>query len=117
MKPVSLIAVASELPATIVDQRCLSPRGEARPHVRAAYHTTSPAAGRNRRRVPAAAPAKLIDKLNLTPARDVDLLFTNVSVPDEPFTGCGAEVARAISVRARNGCSICTTPVALRSST
>ena len=35
-----------------------------------------------------------------TPVMDgVDIILTNVSLPDLPFTGCGAEVARALQVK------------------
>jgi len=39
---------------------------------------------------------RLIDRLNLVPARDIDLVLTNVAIPDQAFTGCGAEVAHRI---------------------
>jgi len=39
---------------------------------------------------------KLADRLGVDLARDVDLILTNVSVPDELFTGCGAVVARRL---------------------
>jgi 3-oxoacyl-[acyl-carrier-protein] synthase-3 len=42
---------------------------------------------------------KLADRLNLDLRRDVDLLMTNVTCPDQPFAGCGADVAKAL------GCS------------
>jgi 3-oxoacyl-[acyl-carrier-protein] synthase-3 len=35
---------------------------------------------------------------NALGAGDVDAIFTNVSVPDEPFLGCGAEVKRRLGV-------------------
>ena len=39
---------------------------------------------------------KLINRLNLDPATDIDLILTNVSVPDEAFTGCGAVIAHRL---------------------
>lgn len=39
---------------------------------------------------------KLFEKTNLNPAKDIDLLLTNVSVPDQPFLGCGALVSKRI---------------------
>jgi 3-oxoacyl-[acyl-carrier-protein] synthase-3 len=41
----------------------------------------------------------LADKLDLNLARDVDVLITNVTCPDMPFTGCGATVAHALGCR------------------
>jgi 3-oxoacyl-[acyl-carrier-protein] synthase-3 len=44
---------------------------------------------------------RLIQQLGLDPVSDIDLLFTNVAVPDEAFTGCGAEVAHRLGCRPR----------------
>lgn len=49
----------------------------------------------------ATAARKLIDRLNLNPETDIDMILTNVSIPDEPFTGCGAVVNKKIGGRAR----------------
>jgi 3-oxoacyl-[acyl-carrier-protein] synthase-3 len=49
----------------------------------------------------ARASARLFDELELEPSRDIDVLFTNVSVPDQAFTGCGAEVASRIGCHPR----------------
>lgn len=43
---------------------------------------------------------KLIAKLNLNPQRDIDIILTNVSVSDQIFTGCGAEVSHQIGANA-----------------
>jgi 3-oxoacyl-[acyl-carrier-protein] synthase-3 len=99
MKPVSLIAVASQLPETVIGNdffptpkkrgpMFLAPKE--RRHVRR-EDTAAGMLGR--------AADKLIARLNLQPQRDIDLLLTNVSLPDEPFTGCGAEVARLVGAR------------------
>jgi 3-oxoacyl-[acyl-carrier-protein] synthase-3 len=47
------------------------------------------------------ATSRLVDKLHLNPTKDIDIVFTNVTIPDQPFTGCGAEVAYRIGSRAR----------------
>jgi 3-oxoacyl-[acyl-carrier-protein] synthase-3 len=44
---------------------------------------------------------RLIAEQGLEPLRDIELLFTNVAVPDQAFTGCGAEVAQRIGARPR----------------
>ena len=43
----------------------------------------------------------LMERLNLDPSTDVDMILTNVSIPDEPFTGCGAVVNKKIGGRAK----------------
>lgn len=47
------------------------------------------------------AATRLLEELALNPRRDIDILFTNVSVPDQAFTGCGAEVAHRIGAQPR----------------
>jgi 3-oxoacyl-[acyl-carrier-protein] synthase-3 len=42
---------------------------------------------------------KLAERLNLDLARDVDILMTNVTLPDQPFTGCGAAVSHALGLK------------------
>ena len=42
---------------------------------------------------------KLIYDLNLTPQHDIDMILTNVSVPEEIFMGCGAVVAKKIGAK------------------
>ncbi|HEY2510591.1 MAG TPA: 3-oxoacyl-[acyl-carrier-protein] synthase III C-terminal domain-containing protein [Polyangiaceae bacterium] len=42
---------------------------------------------------------KLQGRLGFTPSKDVDLILTNVSCPDSPFTGCGASVARTLGAK------------------
>ena len=49
----------------------------------------------------AKASARLFANLRLDAMRDVDILFTNVAVPDQAFTGCGAEVAHRLGCRPR----------------
>lgn len=44
------------------------------------------------------ASTKLAEKLNLNLAKDVDILITNVTCPDQPFTGCGASVAHQLGM-------------------
>jgi 3-oxoacyl-[acyl-carrier-protein] synthase-3 len=47
------------------------------------------------------AAASLAGKLGADAVRDVDILLTNVTCLDMPFTGCGASVARAIGAKPR----------------
>jgi 3-oxoacyl-[acyl-carrier-protein] synthase III len=45
---------------------------------------------------------KLIARFGLDPAADIDMILTNVSVPDEVFTGCGAVVAHKTGVKPKH---------------
>ncbi|AZZ37715.1 3-oxoacyl-ACP synthase [Bdellovibrio sp. qaytius] len=44
---------------------------------------------------------KLFQRLNLNPQTDVDMILTNVSIPDQPFTGCGAVINKKIEGKAK----------------
>lgn len=41
----------------------------------------------------------LCDRVGVDPSTDIDLLLTNVSLPDSPFTGCGASVSHRLGCR------------------
>jgi 3-oxoacyl-[acyl-carrier-protein] synthase-3 len=100
--PVSLIGVASYLPETVVTNDFFAPGAAAR---RGMF--TAPTTRRHVRRDESAADMiaraseRLLERLALDPARDIDVLFTNVALPDQAFTGCGAEVAARIGCRPR----------------
>jgi 3-oxoacyl-[acyl-carrier-protein] synthase-3 len=102
MMDISLLGVASHLPDTIVRNDFFAPGASAR---RGMF--TAPTERRHVRRDETAAEMieraarRLIEQLNLDPVKDIDILFTNVAVPDEAFTGCGAEVAHRIGIRPR----------------
>lgn len=49
----------------------------------------------------AEATKRLMERLNLNPATDIDMILTNVSVPDELFTGCGAVINKKIGGHAK----------------
>ncbi|HEX7452299.1 MAG TPA: hypothetical protein VF294_08440, partial [Polyangiaceae bacterium] len=99
---VSLLGVASYLPERIVTNESFAPGAAAR---RGMF--TAPTSRRNvgpdetATEMIRRASGRLLEKLDLEPARDIDILFTNVSVPDQAFTGCGAEVAHALGARPR----------------
>jgi len=40
----------------------------------------------------------MFERLGVDPARDVDLLITNVLLPDDLFTGCGADTAHRLGI-------------------
>lgn len=43
----------------------------------------------------------LMNRLNLNASTDVDMILTNVSIPDEPFTGCGAVINKKAGTNAK----------------
>jgi 3-oxoacyl-[acyl-carrier-protein] synthase-3 len=100
-QPISLLGVASYLPERVVTNDFFAPGADAR---RGMF--TAPTTRRHVRPDESAASmianasATLLERLRLK-AEYVDILFTNVSVPDQAFTGCGADVARLIGARPR----------------
>lgn len=99
---VSLLGVASFLPEHVVNNDFFAEGTAAR---RGMF--TAPATRRHVGRDEMAADMidqaarKLLHRLNLDPAVDIDVILTNVTIPDEPFTGCGAEVAGRLGARPR----------------
>lgn len=102
MTPVSLLGVSSAFPETIVGNDFFAPGAAARRGMFTAP-TTRHHVGRDESAADLIVRAahRLIGKLALDPGRDIDILFTNVTVPDQPFTGCGAEVAHRLGARPR----------------
>jgi len=102
MKPISLVGVSSYLPETIVSNEFFAPGAGSR---RGMF--TAPTTRRHVRQDETAASMieraakRLVAKLSLDPPRDIDILFTNVALPDQAFTGCGAEVAQRLGCRPR----------------
>jgi 3-oxoacyl-[acyl-carrier-protein] synthase-3 len=100
VKTISLLGVASHLPEHVVGNDFFAAGAAARkgmftaPTTRRHVAKDETAAGMLER-----ATRNLVEKLDLDPARDFDLLFTNVAVPDQAFTGCGAELAHRIGCR------------------
>ncbi|MGE3610577.1 MAG: 3-oxoacyl-ACP synthase III family protein [Bacteriovoracaceae bacterium] len=43
----------------------------------------------------------LLERLNINPSTDIEMILTNVSLPDEAFTGCGAVVNKKIGSSAK----------------
>jgi 3-oxoacyl-[acyl-carrier-protein] synthase III len=94
---VSLAGTASYLPERAVDNDFFGAhadevgamfRGTRRRHHVGAEETSTEMIAR--------ASERLAARLGLDFARDVDLILTNVSLPDQPFTGCGAAVSHRI---------------------
>jgi 3-oxoacyl-[acyl-carrier-protein] synthase-3 len=101
-KAVSLVGVASYLPEKVVTNEFFAPGAAARRGMFTAP-TTRRHVARDETAVEmiARASTRLCEKLHLDANRDVDILFTNVAVPDQAFTGCGAEVAHRLGCRPR----------------
>lgn len=102
MKTVSLLGVASYLPERIVTNDFFAAGAAARkgmftaPKTRRHVGPDESAAD-----MITHAATRLVREQKLEPARDIDILFTNVAVPDQAFTGCGAEVAHRLGARPR----------------
>jgi 3-oxoacyl-[acyl-carrier-protein] synthase-3 len=101
MKTVSLVGAASYLPPRIVDNAFFQDGDSERAHamfrgVKQRHHVTRDETASG---MIVHAARKLADRLNLDLQKDVDILMTNVSTPDQPFTGCGADVGRALGCR------------------
>ena len=101
MKTISLVGAASYLPQRVVDNAFFEQSDEQQPHamfrgVKQRHHV-----GRNEtsEAMIVEAARKLAERLNLDLRKDVDVLLTNVTTPDQPFTGCGATVGKALGCR------------------
>jgi 3-oxoacyl-[acyl-carrier-protein] synthase-3 len=100
MKTVSLIGAASYLPPRIVDnaffQDCKEEAHVMFCGVKERHHVAREELAHE---MIAHAARKLAVRLNLNLKKDVDILMTNVTTPDQPFTGCGADVGKALGCR------------------
>jgi 3-oxoacyl-[acyl-carrier-protein] synthase-3 len=102
MKTVSLLGVSSYLPERVVGNDFFAQGAASRkgmftaPNTRRHVGPDETAAA-----MIARASERLFREHALDPAKDVDILFTNVAVPDQAFTGCGAEVANRLGARPR----------------
>jgi 3-oxoacyl-[acyl-carrier-protein] synthase III len=97
METVSLIGVASYLPERVVENDFFAEGTAQRKGMFKAPRTRRHVApDESAADMIEQAARRLINELSLNPEGDIDLLFTNVVLPDEAFTGCGAEVARRL---------------------
>ncbi len=101
MKTISLVGAASYLPRQVVDNSFFMQPGEEQTHplfrgVKQRHHV---ARDETCAAMIVQASRKLADRLNIDLKRDVEILITNVTTPDQPFTGSGAEVGRALGCR------------------
>ena len=101
MKTVSLVGAASYLPPRVVDNAFFQEGNEERAHfffrgVKQRHHVSR---DETAQAMIVCAARKLAARLNLNLQKDVDILLTNVTSPDQPFTGCGADVGKALGCR------------------
>jgi 3-oxoacyl-[acyl-carrier-protein] synthase III len=97
---ISLAGTASYLPEKIVENDFFGdpalPRSPMFKGARLRHHV---AEGETAVDMIERATRKLFDRLNLDPAKNVDLVLTNVSVPDMPMFGCGAPLTRVLGCK------------------
>lgn len=97
MEPISLLGVASDLPERVVGLDFFAPgAGQRRGMFTAPTTRRHVAPDETAADMIERASGRLIDRLNLVPSRDIDIVLTNVALPDQPFSGCGAEVVHRL---------------------
>ncbi len=101
MKTVSLVGAASYLPRAVVGNDFFQDGAEEKAHVmfRGVKQRHHVSRDETAAVMITSAARKLADRLNLDLRTDVDILMTNVSSPDQTFTGCGADVAKVLGCR------------------
>jgi 3-oxoacyl-[acyl-carrier-protein] synthase-3 len=101
-RTISLAGTASYLPEKIVDNDFFgdedTPRAAMFRGAKARHHV---AEGETAPEMMEKASRTLLDRLNLDPAKDVELILTNVSLPDLPMVGSGASLARRLGAQPR----------------
>ena len=102
MTEVSLLGVASYLPERTVGNDYFGPgTSERRGMFTAPSSRHQVAEGETAADMIVRATERLLADRVLESPNDIDLVFTNVALPDQAFTGCGAEVAHRIGCRPR----------------
>ena len=100
MKPVSIRAVASAFPSEVVGNSFFG-EGDESPRAgmfMGAVERRHMGPDESAVQLIAEAVRKVASKMGEESLADVDYILTNVSLPDMPFTGCGAEVARVLEL-------------------
>ena len=101
LTPISFVGAASAFPARVVGNDFFGDRESASsPMFRGARHRHHVAPGQTAVSLISEACATLEARLGRSVTDGVDIILTNVSIPDMPFTGCGAEVARELGIPA-----------------
>ncbi len=101
MTAMSLVAAASYLPEAVRDNAFFGESSSKSPMFTGSRYRHHVAEGETATSMIERAAEKLGERLNLSFARDVDIILTNVPCLDQPFTGVGASVARRLGARPR----------------
>lgn len=103
MQPISLLATASYLPEKIIENDFFGDVKNLNKNVMFSgvkkRRHVSP--GETAASMIEKAGIKLIQEMNLNPLKDIDILMTSVTMPDEPFMGCGAVVSHRLGAQPR----------------
>lgn len=99
MDTFSLLGVASELPERVVHNDFFAVGAGERRGMFTAPTTRRHVGDESAADMIERAARRLIDRQGLVPARDIEVILTNVAIPDQAFTGCGAEVAHRIGAK------------------
>jgi 3-oxoacyl-[acyl-carrier-protein] synthase III len=103
MTVISLVGAASYMPETVVGNEFFLAEGEHEGEVPLMFRGVKQRHHVGPRETAVSmiekASQRLAERLNLDLARDVDVLLTNVTVPDMPFMGCGASLGHALGIR------------------
>lgn len=99
--PLSLVGTASYLPETVRDNAFFGCTDTKNPMFKGSRTRHHVADGETAVQMIERAARRLGENLDLDFGRDVDVLLTNVSCLDQPFTGCGASVARVLGCKPR----------------
>ncbi len=99
METFSLLGVASYLPERVVGNDFFAPGASTRRGMFTAPTTRRHVVGESAVDMIERAAHRLVDEQGLVPARDIDVILTNVAIPDQAFTGCGAELAHRIGAK------------------
>lgn len=99
MTATSLVGVASYMPECVVDNQFFgAPEGAGTGMFKGARERRHVAQDETAVSMIVKATGRLRDKLGINLARDVELVLTNVSCPDMPFTGCGAALSHSLGL-------------------
>jgi 3-oxoacyl-[acyl-carrier-protein] synthase-3 len=103
MQVVSLIKTADYLPEKIIDNDFFDSCADTEKRLNPMFRRVKQRRHISDKETPVymilEAANKLFNTLNLNPKNDVDMILTNVSVPDEIFMGCGAIIAKKIGAQ------------------
>jgi 3-oxoacyl-[acyl-carrier-protein] synthase-3 len=103
METMSLVGAASCMPANVVDNEFFTELSGVARHpmfrgTKLRHHISDEESATS---MAAAAIERLATKLDLDLKRDVDVLISNVTLPDLPFVGCGASVVGTLGLNPR----------------